>query len=91
MRTQIVVGTESEYAVTAVDQDGRVLPVDVVIRQLRERVQTRPHLPGNESGLFLRNGARWYIDAGTHPEYAAPEATNPHEAVRYALAGSWGS
>lgn len=34
----------------------------------------------------LRNGARLYVDHA-HPEYAAPEALGPREALRYDLAG----
>lgn len=34
----------------------------------------------------LRNGARFYVDHA-HPEYAAPEALGPREAVLYDLAG----
>lgn len=34
----------------------------------------------------LRNGARLYVDHA-HPEYAAPEALGPREAVRFDLAG----
>lgn len=34
----------------------------------------------------LRNGARLYVDHA-HPEYAAPEALGPRQALRYDLAG----
>ena len=43
--------------------------------------------PTNGNGWFLANGARMYIDAGLHPEFATPEVDNPFDAVRYQLAG----
>jgi proteasome accessory factor A len=79
-------GTETEYAVTASGHDGRKIATADVARRLLSRAGARPTLPG-QSGVFLSNGGRFYIDRGDHPEYASPEATNPIEAVRYALAG----
>lgn len=38
------------------------------------------------SSRVLRNGARLYVDHA-HPEYSAPEAMGPREAVRYDRAG----
>jgi hypothetical protein len=73
--------------VTALDRDSRVLPIDTVIHQIQARAAARPHLPGNESGIFCENGGRFYVDRGHHPEYAAPETTTPWEAVRYSFAG----
>lgn len=83
----ILFGTESEFAVTALDRDSCVLPVANITAHLLQRAAVRPHLLGAESGIFLMNGGRFYLDAGHHPEYAAPETTNPWDAVRYALAG----
>ena len=80
-------GTETEYAVTAVGRDESVLPPSWLGEQLSARAAEHPHLVGNESGVFLPNGGRFYIDTGHHPEYASPETTNPWDAVRYALAG----
>src|SRR5262245_59470246 len=86
-RLEILFGTESEFAVTALDRDGCVLPVCEVTQRILQRAGARPHLTGAESGIFLRNGARFYVDAGHHPEYAAPETANPWDAVCYSLAG----
>lgn len=80
-------GVETEFAVTALGRDGRVLPIDMVIREIQARAAARPHLAGNESGIFVENGGRFYVDRGHHPEYAAPESTSPWEAVRYSFAG----
>jgi proteasome accessory factor A len=47
-----------------------------------------PALPSCEgAGLFLENGARFYLDAGSHPEMTTPECLNPWDAVRYVKAG----
>lgn len=84
--SQALFGTETEYAVTAFDAAGRVLPVEGVADKLLAHAAARPSLFGGEPGFFLSNGARFYVD-GSHPEYASPETTNPWDAVRYALAG----
>ena len=73
----ILFGSESEFAVTAFDRDGRVLPVPSIAARIVQHAAIRPHLPGAESGIFLTNGGRFYLDAGHHPEYAAPETANP--------------
>jgi len=82
-------GTETEYAVTALDQAGVVFPPsEVGGALLRAAGRTLPHLPGTlDAGLFLANGSRLYVDAGDHPEVAGPECTDPWNAVRYARAG----
>lgn len=87
MPVRSLFGTETEYAVTALDDAGAVLEVHGVAEGIFERATARPSLAGEESGVFLSNGARFYIDVGSHPEYASPETTNPWDAVRYALAG----
>jgi proteasome accessory factor A len=38
------------------------------------------------ANVILTNGARLYVDHA-HPEYSAPEVTNPLDAVRYDAAG----
>lgn len=39
------------------------------------------------ANLILTNGARFYVDHA-HPEYSAPETTNPRDAVRWDRAGT---
>jgi proteasome accessory factor A len=53
---------------------------------LLARAESGPHMPGVESGMFLPNGGRFYVDL-SHPEWASPECTNPWDAVRHGLAG----
>ena len=37
--------------------------------------------------MFLRNGARLYLDVGSHPEYATPECDSVHELIVHDKAG----
>jgi hypothetical protein len=37
--------------------------------------------------VFLRNGARLYLDVGSHPEYATPECDNVMDLVAHDKAG----
>jgi proteasome accessory factor A len=87
--TQRLFGIETEYALTAVDGRGRSMSRFEVIEALLQLArETLPHLPDElSSGMFLQNGARFYLDAGSHPELATPEVSNPWDAVRYVQAG----
>jgi proteasome accessory factor A len=42
---------------------------------------------GRSSNVFLANGARLYLDVGSHPEYATPECDSIHELVVHDKAG----
>ena len=42
---------------------------------------------GRSSNVFLRNGARLYLDVGSHPEYATPECDDLRELVAHDKAG----
>jgi proteasome accessory factor A len=46
---------------------------------------------GRSSNVFLRNGARLYLDVGSHPEYATPECDDPVELITHDKAGDAGS
>ena len=41
--------------------------------------------------MFLRNGARLYLDVGSHPEYAIPECDSITDLVVHDKAGASGS
>ena len=82
-------GLETEYGIvgSTSDQDGRrrdALTCDLAA-VARDKAQGIPDL--NCNGMFLQNGARFYIDCGHHPEMTTPEVANPWDAVRYILAG----
>jgi hypothetical protein len=56
-------------------------------RFLDVAAQCLPHLPSADGGgLFLSNGARFYMDC-RHPEMTTPECANPWDVVRYMHAG----
>src|SRR5687768_6607606 len=82
-------GVETEYAVTAVKSDGTVIPaMELATAMQRAAERMLPSLPGScETGLFLGNGSRLYVDAGAHPEIASPECLDPRDIVRYLRAG----
>ncbi len=42
---------------------------------------------GRSSNVFLRNGARLYLDVGSHPEYCTPECDNVVDLVAHDKAG----
>ena len=42
---------------------------------------------GRSSNVFLRNGARLYLDVGSHPEYATPECDDIVDLVTHDKAG----
>jgi proteasome accessory factor A len=84
-RARSLVGIETEYAVSVLGDD--VSAREGAVKRIYHRALTRPHLAGIESGIFLSNGGRFYIDGGCHPEWASPEASNPWDGVRYATAG----
>src|SRR6266851_1061102 len=67
-----IFGLENEYGVTCTFRGQRRLSPDEVARYLFRRVVSW----GRSSNVFLRNGARLYLDVGSHPEYATPECDN---------------
>ncbi|MBS3941770.1 MAG: Pup--protein ligase [Actinobacteria bacterium] len=82
MRRRIF-GIENEYGVTCTFQGQRRLSPDEVARYLFRRVVSW----GRSSNVFLENGARLYLDVGSHPEYATPECDSPRQAVIHDKAG----
>ncbi len=77
-------GIETEYAFgTAGAQHQRALAA-----LMRRAKRELPYLPDElADGLFLANGARFYVDRGGHPELTTPECNNPWDVVRYLRAG----
>ena len=82
MRRRIF-GIENEYGVTCTFKGQRRLSPDEVARYLFRRVVSW----GRSSNVFLENGARLYLDVGSHPEYATPECDSPIQAVTHDKAG----
>ncbi|MFC6238512.1 Pup--protein ligase [Longivirga aurantiaca] len=78
-----IFGIETEYGVTCTFRGQRRLSPDEVARYLFRRVVSW----GRSSNVFLRNGARLYLDVGSHPEYATPECDQITELVTHDKAG----
>ena len=78
-----IFGIENEYGVTCTFKGQRRLSPDEVARYLFRKVVSW----GRSSNVFLRNGARLYLDVGSHPEYATPECDDIAELVTHDKAG----
>ena len=78
-----IFGIETEFGVTCVADGQRKLSADEVARYLFRKVVSW----GSSSNVFLRNGARLYLDVGSHPEYATPECDDVRQLVVHDRAG----
>jgi proteasome accessory factor A len=78
-----IFGIEVEYGVTCTFRGQRRLSPDEVARYLFRRVVSW----GRSSNVFLENGARLYLDVGSHPEYATPECDTVSGVVAHDKAG----
>ncbi|HEV7208678.1 MAG TPA: Pup--protein ligase [Mycobacteriales bacterium] len=78
-----IFGLENEYGVTCTFRGQRRLSPDEVARYLFRRVVSW----GRSSNVFLRNGARLYLDVGSHPEYATPECDSVADLITHDKAG----
>src|SRR5437660_5188168 len=77
-----IFGLENEYGVTCTLRGQRRLSPDEVARYLFRRVVSW----GRSSNVFLENGARLYLDVGSHPEYATPECDSVLDLVVHDMA-----
>jgi proteasome accessory factor A len=78
-----VFGLETEYGIHCTVDGRRRLATEEIARRLFRHVVSW----GRSSNVFLENGARLYLDVGSHPEYATPECSTPLEAVVHERAG----
>jgi proteasome accessory factor A len=78
-----IYGIETEYGVTCTLRGQRRLSPDEVARYLFRRVVSW----GRSSNVFLVNGARLYLDVGSHPEYATAECDSIDQVVVHDKAG----
>jgi proteasome accessory factor A len=78
-----IFGIETEYGVTCTFKGQRRLSPDEVARYLFRRVVSW----GRSSNVFLANGARLYLDVGSHPEYATAECDDFMELLAQDRAG----
>ena len=78
-----IYGIEAEYGVTCTSRGQRRLSPDEVARYLFRKVVSW----GRSSNVFLANGARLYLDVGSHPEYATPECYSLYRRAAHDKAG----
>ncbi|MFV0526711.1 MAG: Pup--protein ligase [Acidimicrobiales bacterium] len=83
MLTRRIYGIETEYGVTCTLRGQRRLSPDEVARYLFRRVVSW----GRSSNVFLVNGARLYLDVGSHPENATAECDSIDDVVVHDKAG----
>jgi hypothetical protein len=84
-----LMGSETEYAVSG--RNGRTpLSPEFVHGLLYDAVRQERRCLADAiggRGLYLENGARFYLDHGAHPEYATPECFTPTQVASYDKAG----
>lgn len=78
-----ILGIENEYGITCTLRGQRRLSPDEVARYLFRKVVSW----GRSSNVFLENGARLYLDVGSHPEYATPECDSIKDVISHDRAG----
>src|SRR6202034_598292 len=78
-----IFGLENEYGVSCTLRGQRRLSPDEVARCLFRRVVSW----GRSSNVFIENGARLYLDVGSHPECATPECDSISDLVAHDKAG----
>jgi proteasome accessory factor A len=78
-----IFGIENEYGITCSSAGQRTLTPDEVARYLFRKVVAW----GRSSNVFLANGARLYLDVGSHPEYATAECDSVLQVVAHDRAG----
>ena len=79
-----VYGIETEFGLVCQPAHGtRRINADEAARYLFRPVTTA----NKTSSVFLRNGARLYLDVGSHPEYATPECATITDLIAHDRAG----
>ncbi|MVA75605.1 Pup--protein ligase [Auraticoccus sp. F435] len=78
-----IYGLETEFGVACTSSGGRRVNPDEVARYLFRTVVSW----GRSSNVFLSNGARVYLDVGSHPEYATAECDNLRQLLAHDRAG----
>lgn len=78
-----VYGVETEFGINYHSPDGKPLTPEEVARYLFKPVVKW----GRSSNVFIPNGARLYLDVGSHPEYATAECDNLLDLIAQDKAG----
>ncbi|MFC0581007.1 Pup--protein ligase [Micrococcoides hystricis] len=80
-----VYGVETEFGINYHNPDAKPLTPEEVARYLFKPVVRW----GRSSNVFIPNGARLYLDVGSHPEYATAECDNLLDLIAQDKAGEW--
>jgi len=89
MTKPFLMGAEVEYSMSVAqrpDEHSRVY----LHLQLLDAIRAVHHWLDDchaESGLYLDNGSRYYLDAGCHNEFSSPELFAPQQVATYDRAG----
>jgi proteasome accessory factor A len=78
-----IFGIETEFGISYSGPNSRPLSPEEVARYLFRKVVSW----GRSSNVFLTNGARLYLDVGSHPEYATAECDDLAQLVAQDRAG----
>lgn len=78
-----IFGLETEFGLTCAAPEGKGLAAEDAARYLFRKVVAW----GRSSNVFLGNGARLYLDVGSHPEYATAECDDLSELIAQDKAG----
>src|SRR6516165_7824525 len=84
-----LMGVETEYTVSGRDDQKTLTPREVhalLLDALRQERLWLDDVAGGP-GVYLENGARFYLDHGMHPEYASPECMSPAQVAAHDKAG----
>ncbi|GAB3671928.1 hypothetical protein GCM10027591_17000 [Zhihengliuella somnathii] len=78
-----VYGIETEFGLAYAPRDGgRLTPEDIAKYLFRHVIDF-----GRSSNVFLTNGARLYLDVGSHPEFASAECDTLTDLIAQDVAG----
>lgn len=78
-----IFGLETEFGLTCAATEGKGIPAEEAARYLFRKVVAW----GRSSNVFLGNGARLYLDVGSHPEYATAECDQLDQLIAQDQAG----
>lgn len=81
--TRRIMGVETEFGVTAFREGKQVLTPEEIARYLFRPVVAEHR----SSNIFTGNGARLYLDVGSHPEYATAECDSVTQLLNHDKAG----
>ena len=77
-----IFGIETEYGLSLTGTSGPYAAGRVAMAMFRPLIEKH-----GSTNIYLPNGARLYLDVGSHPEYATAEARDPLTALTQVLAG----